>query len=62
MTMSVYLSALSVTNLISRMPAAVAQGIIWGLMALGVQKGEKVAVWASRVWSTLLRISFRSME
>ena len=36
MTMSVYLSALSVTNLISRMPAAVAQGIIWGLMALGV--------------------------
>ena len=36
MTMSVYLSGLSVTNLISRMPAAVAQGIIWGLMALGV--------------------------
>ena len=36
MTMSVYLSALSVTTLISRMPAAVAQGIIWGLMALGV--------------------------
>lgn len=36
MTMSVYLSTLSVTNLISRMPAAVAQGIIWGLMALGV--------------------------
>ena len=36
MTMSVYLSALSVTNRISRMPAAVAQGIIWGLMALGV--------------------------
>lgn len=36
MTMSVYLSALSVTNLISRMPAAVAQGIVWGLMALGV--------------------------
>ena len=36
MPMSVYLSALSVTNLISRMPAAVAQGIIWGLMALGV--------------------------
>lgn len=34
--MSVYLSALSVTNLIGRMPAAVAQGIIWGLMALGV--------------------------
>ena len=22
----------------------------------------QVAVWASRVWSTLLRISFRSME
>ena len=36
MKMSVYLSTLSVTNLISRMPAAVAQGIIWGLMALGV--------------------------
>ena len=36
MTMSVYLSALSVTNLIGRMPAAVAQGIIWGLMASGV--------------------------
>ena len=36
MTMSDYLSALSVTNRISRMPAAVAQGIIWGLMALGV--------------------------
>ena len=36
MTMSVYLSALSVTNLIGRMPAAVAQGVIWGLMALGV--------------------------
>ena len=36
MTMSVYLSALSVTNLISRMPAALAQGLIWGLMALGV--------------------------
>lgn len=36
MTMSVYLSSLSVMNLFSRMPAAVAQGIIWGLMALGV--------------------------
>lgn len=36
MTMSVYLSALSVTNLISRMPAALAQGLVWGLMALGV--------------------------
>ena len=36
MTMSVYLSALSVSNLIGRIPAAVAQGIIWGLMALGV--------------------------
>ena len=32
-----------------------------GLMALGVQKGEKVAVWASRVWSTRLYISFRSI-
>lgn len=36
MTMSLYLSSLSVANLVSRMPAAVAQGIIWGLMALGV--------------------------
>ena len=33
-----------------------------GLMALGVQKGEKVAVWASRVWSHLLRISFSSIS
>lgn len=34
--MGAYLSSLSVLNLFSRMPAGVAQGIIWGLMALGV--------------------------
>ena len=31
-----YFSSLSLPNLFSRMPAAAAQGIIWGLMALGV--------------------------
>ena len=31
-----YLQSLSVSNLLSRMPAAAAQGLIWGLMALGV--------------------------
>ena len=31
-----YLSSLSIPNLLSRMPAAAAQGIIWGIMALGV--------------------------
>ncbi len=31
-----YFDSLSLTNLFSRMPAAAAQGIIWGLMALGV--------------------------
>ena len=36
MTTLVYLSVPSVTNLISRMPAAAAQGIVWGVMALGV--------------------------
>ena len=36
MELLAYLSSLSIPNLISRMPAAVAQGIIWGLMALGV--------------------------
>lgn len=36
MGLSAYLSSLSVLNLFSRMPAAAAQGIIWGLMALGV--------------------------
>lgn len=34
--MDTCLTALSITNLISRMPAAVAQGLIWGIMALGV--------------------------
>lgn len=31
-----YLQSLSLSNLISRMPAAIAQGLIWGVMALGV--------------------------
>lgn len=31
-----YLGSLSLPNLLSRMPAAAAQGLIWGLMALGV--------------------------
>jgi len=31
-----YLASLSLSNLLSRMPAAVGQGLIWGLMALGV--------------------------
>ncbi len=34
--MSAYLSSLNILNLFSRLPAGVAQGIIWGLMALGV--------------------------
>ena len=36
MSASAYFYSLSVPNLISRMPAGVAQGVIWGLMALGV--------------------------
>ena len=36
MNLAAYFSSLSVLNLLSRMPAGVAQGIIWGLMALGV--------------------------
>ena len=36
MNIAAYFASLSLTNLLSRMPAAVAQGIIWGLMALGV--------------------------
>ena len=36
MSLSAYFGSLSVLNLLTRMPAAVAQGIIWGLMALGV--------------------------
>lgn len=31
-----YLSSLSIANLFTRMPAGIAQGIIWGIMALGV--------------------------
>ena len=36
MNIAAYFASLSLTNLLSRMPAAVAQGIIWGLMALGI--------------------------
>ena len=36
MSLSAYFGSLSVANLLSRMPAAAAQGMIWGLMALGV--------------------------
>ena len=36
MSILAYLQSLNVANLISRMPAAVAQGLIWGIMALGV--------------------------
>ena len=31
-----YLASLSLPNLLARMPAAIGQGLIWGLMALGV--------------------------
>lgn len=31
-----YLQSLSLSNLLSRFPAAIAQGLIWGIMALGV--------------------------
>ena len=34
--MTAYIASLSLPNLLSRMPGAAAQGIIWGLMALGV--------------------------
>ncbi len=36
MELLTYFSSLSIPNLLSRMPAAAAQGIIWGIMALGV--------------------------
>lgn len=36
MYLGVFIGSLSLANLISRMPAAVAQGFIWGMMALGV--------------------------
>ncbi|MBE7008407.1 MAG: ABC transporter permease [Ruminococcaceae bacterium] len=36
MSISAYFSSLSVLNLFSRLPSGVAQGIIWGVMALGV--------------------------
>ena len=36
MSIGSYFASLSVPNLFSRMPAGIAQGVIWGLMALGV--------------------------
>lgn len=36
MDLAAYFGSLNILNLFSRMPAAVAQGMIWGLMALGV--------------------------
>ena len=36
MELTAYLTSLSFLQLFSRMPAAAAQGILWGLMALGV--------------------------
>ncbi len=36
MNIAAYFASLSLPNLISRMPSAVAQGIVWGMMALGV--------------------------
>ena len=36
MNIAAYFASLSLPNLLSRMPAAVGQGIVWGLMALGV--------------------------
>ncbi len=36
MNIAAYFASLSFANLLSRMPAAAAQGIVWGLMALGV--------------------------
>lgn len=36
MNIAAYLASLSLPNLASRMPAAIAQGVVWGLMALGV--------------------------
>ena len=36
MGITAYLSSLSLSNLASRMPSAAAQGIIWGILALGV--------------------------
>ena len=36
MNLMLFLSSLSLPNLVSRMPGGVAQGIIWGLMALGL--------------------------
>lgn len=36
MNIAAYFASLSVPNLFARMPAGIAQGIVWGLMALGV--------------------------
>ena len=36
MSIAVYFSSLSVLKLLKNMPGGIAQGLIWGLMALGV--------------------------
>ena len=36
MNIAAYFASLSLPNLVSRLPGGVAQGIIWGIMALGV--------------------------
>ena len=36
MNTALYLASLSLPNLITRLPGGVAQGIIWGIMALGL--------------------------
>ena len=36
MSLTSYMAALSLGNLVSRLPSGVSQGIIWGIMALGV--------------------------
>ena len=39
---SLVLASLSLPNLVSRLPGGVAQGIIWGIMALGVYITYKI--------------------
>ena len=36
MSLGAYFTSLSIPNLIGRLPGGVAQGLIWGIMALGV--------------------------
>ena len=36
MSLAAYFASLSFPNLIGRLPGGVAQGLIWGIMALGV--------------------------